>query len=54
MQSPNESCSDNGLHCVLPGGFCDCTNGTWSCTEVDDARFTIRDMATRDLANPSD
>lgn len=54
MQSPGEGCSDNGLHCVVGGGFCDCANSIWECTEVDDAHFPIRDMATRDLANPSD
>jgi hypothetical protein len=56
--SPGSSCTAEGLSCTTPGGSsCQCLSGGWACFEGD-MPIVIRDMAhdlaTHDLANPSD
>ena len=50
--TPAGSCSSAGLTCsVSATGSCTCTNGSWSCTEVDDLPAPApHDLSMHDLA----
>jgi hypothetical protein len=52
--TPGSPCTAAGLSCTTGGLGCTCTNGGWACDDGDLPFPIVRDMATHDLANPSD